>query len=53
MTPFYVAQTERALGELAEAAGERAAALAHYRAAIDANPKIGVKKRIIALEREG
>jgi hypothetical protein len=52
MTPFYVAQTERALGELAEAAGERAAALAHYRNAIDANPKIGVKKRIIALELE-
>jgi hypothetical protein len=52
MTPFYVAQTERALGELAEEAGERAAALEHYRAATDANPKIGVKKRIIALERE-
>jgi tetratricopeptide (TPR) repeat protein len=52
MTPFYVAQTERALGELAEQAGDRAAALEHYRNATDANPKIGVKKKIIALERE-
>ena len=51
MTPFFVAQTQRALGELADAAGERAAALEHYRAAIEANPKIGVKKRIVALER--
>jgi hypothetical protein len=52
MTPFYVAQTQRALGELAQEAGERAAALEHFRAATEANPKIGVKKRIIALERE-
>jgi hypothetical protein len=52
MTPFYVAQTERALGELADEAGERAAALEHFRAATAANPRIGVKKRIIALERE-
>lgn len=52
MTPFFVGQAQRALGELAEEAGERAAALEHYRAAIEASPKIGVKKRIIALERE-
>jgi hypothetical protein len=51
MTPFFVAQTQRALGELAEEAGERAAALEHFRAATAANPKIGVKKRIIALEQ--
>jgi hypothetical protein len=52
MTPFFVAQTQRALGELADEAGERAAALEHFRAATAANPRIGVKKRIIALERE-
>lgn len=52
MTPFFVAQTQRALGELAQEAGERAAALEHFRAATSANPRIGVKKRIIALERE-
>jgi tetratricopeptide (TPR) repeat protein len=52
MTPFFVAQAERALGELADAAGDRAAALRHYRAALDANPKVGVKKRVVALERE-
>jgi hypothetical protein len=52
MTPFFVAQAERALGELADNAGDRAAALKHYRAALDANPKVGVKKRVVALERE-
>jgi hypothetical protein len=52
MTPFFVAQTQRALGELAQEAGERAVALEHFRAAAAANPRSGVKKRIIALERE-
>lgn len=52
MTPFFVAQAERALGELADNAGDRAAALRHYRNALDANPKVGVKKRVVALERE-
>lgn len=52
MTPFFVAQAERALGELADTAGDRAAALRHYRNALDANPKVGVKKRVVALERE-
>jgi hypothetical protein len=52
MTPFFVAQAERALGELADNAGDRTAALRHYRAALDANPKVGVKKRVVALERE-
>lgn len=52
MTPFFVAQAERALGELADSAGDREAALRHYRNALDANPKVGVKKRVVALERE-
>lgn len=52
MTPFFIAQAERALGELADTAGEHAVALEHYRNALDANPKVGVKKRVLALERE-
>ena len=52
LTPFYAAQTQRSLGEIADEAGDLAAALDHYRAAIEANPKTGVKKRIIALERQ-
>ena len=41
----------KAAGERAEEAGDTALALSRYRAAVDYNDKIGVKKRIAALEK--
>ena len=48
---FSRAGALRALGELAEARSDVDAAIAHYRAALAEDPKVGVQKRLGALER--
>lgn len=47
----FVADAWRLLGEIEEAAGDPAAALAAYDRALEANPKIGVAKRAAALRK--
>lgn len=42
----------RVQGEVLEARGDLAAAVAAYRAALELNPKVGVKRRLAALEKE-
>ena len=49
-TRFARAQRERRLGELAEQAGDRAGAILHYRAALAAHARVGVRRRLAALE---
>ncbi len=43
------ARQERRLGELAEQAGDRAAAILHYRAALASHAGVGVKRRLAQL----
>ena len=50
MSEFTRAGAHRILGELAEHRGDSAAALAEYRIALNLNPKIGLKKKVHALE---
>lgn len=50
ISPNSKAGAHRVLGEIAEERGDRAAALAEYRAALELNPKIGLKKKVKALE---
>ena len=52
LSEFSRAGALRALGELAEQREDVAAAIEHYRAAIAADPKVGVSKRLGRLERE-
>lgn len=47
----FVADAWRLLGEIEEAAGDPAAALAAYDRALTANPKVGVAKRAAALRK--
>ncbi len=46
---FERAHRERRLGELAEQAGDRAAAILHYRAALAAHQTVGVARRVARL----
>jgi tetratricopeptide (TPR) repeat protein len=48
---FSQAGALRALGELAEGRSDAEAAIALYRAALAEDPKVGVRKRLGALER--
>ena len=47
------AARERRLGELAEQAGDRPAAIFYYRAALAAYPRVGVTRRLARLEGPG
>lgn len=47
------AARERRLGELADHAGDLPAALLHYRAALAAHPRVGVRRRLAQLMRHG
>jgi len=51
-SPEYSAKSYKRLGELALATGDRTRATEHFRAAIELNPKIGLKRRLGALEKE-
>ncbi|OGL41418.1 MAG: hypothetical protein A2043_05505 [Candidatus Schekmanbacteria bacterium GWA2_38_9] len=50
MSPNTKASAHRILGEIAERRGDVRAALAEYLAAMELNPKIGLKKKVKALE---
>jgi tetratricopeptide (TPR) repeat protein len=51
LPPFSQAGALRALGELADLRDDVSEAIRHYRAAVEIDPKIGVSKRLAALER--
>jgi tetratricopeptide (TPR) repeat protein len=46
------AKAHRWLGEIALASGQKAKAVAHFRKALELNPKVGVKKRLEALGKD-
>jgi hypothetical protein len=46
------AERERRLAELAEQAGDIPAAILHYRAALAAHPRVGVRRRLAQLARQ-
>jgi len=46
------AERERRLAELAEQAGDMPAAILHYRAALAAHPRVGVRRRLAQLARQ-
>lgn len=50
--PHYRALAERKLGEICLGFGDKEGALAHFRSALETNPKVGVKTAIQKLERE-
>jgi tetratricopeptide (TPR) repeat protein len=51
LPPFSQAGALRALGELADIRDDVSEAIRLYRAAVEVDPKIGVSKRLAALER--
>ena len=50
--PEYRAKCFKYLGELALMAGDKKQAAGHFRAALELNPKIGLKRRLAELEKE-